>query len=55
VEISRTVDGDLLIHPITENRGQRLLALLDDFDDDFIAALEDGQKDIIPIQGREPL
>jgi antitoxin VapB len=53
VEISKTVDGDLLIHPISENRGQQLLALLQEFDEDFIAALEDGQIEPIPIQDRE--
>jgi antitoxin VapB len=53
VEISKTVDGDLLIHPISENRGKQLLALLQEFDEDFIAALEDGQIEPIPIQDRE--
>jgi antitoxin VapB len=53
VEISKTVDGDLLIHPISENRGQQLLALLQEFDEDFIAALEDGQIEPFPIQDRE--
>jgi antitoxin VapB len=39
VEISRADNGDLIIHPIKPNRGDRLLAALTQFDDDFIDVL----------------
>ena len=55
VEITRTPDGDLLIHPIPSDRGQALLEALDGFDVDFIAALEADRNDQPEMQDREPL
>jgi antitoxin VapB len=55
VEISKTIDGDLLIHPITDRRGGQLLALLDDFDDEFILALEQDRKANPAMQDRDDL
>lgn len=55
VEITRTPDGDLLIHPIPSDRGQALLEALDGFDVDFIAALEADRSDQLEMQDREPL
>lgn len=43
LEISRTADGDLLLHPIPTSRGQALLDLLAGFDDDFVASVEQGR------------
>jgi antitoxin VapB len=55
VEISKTIDGDLLIHPIAEKRGQRLLTLLEEFDDKFISALEENRKEDNAMQDRNSL
>jgi antitoxin VapB len=43
VLISRTQEGDLLIHPCPEQRGQALLQALSGFDAEFVAALEQQQ------------
>ena len=53
VEISRTEQGDLLIHPIPADRGIALLEALAAFDDDFVAALEAGRADQPAMQERE--
>lgn len=53
VEISRTEQGDLLIHPIPADRGAALLEALADFDDDFVAALEAGRAEQPAMQERE--
>jgi antitoxin VapB len=55
VEISRTEQGDLLIHPIPADRGIALLEALAAFDDDFVAALEAGRADQPAMQERESL
>ena len=55
VEITRTVDGDLLLHPLRERRGRALLQALDGFDEDFVAALEEGRKHQPPLQDRDGL
>lgn len=54
VEISRTAQGDLLIHPIPGDRGAALLEALAAFDDDFVAALEADRAEQPPMQEREP-
>lgn len=41
VEITRADNGDLVIHPIKPNRGDRLMEALNQFDDDFIRVLAD--------------
>jgi len=55
VEIRRTPEGDLLIHPLPASRGEALLDALSGFDDDFVAALEAGRREQPPAQEREAL
>ena len=55
VEISRTADGDLLLHPVPARRGQALLQALEGFDDDSIAAVEHDREDQPPMQERAAL
>ncbi len=55
VEITRTEQGDLLIHPIPVDRGKALLEALDGFDEDFVAALEEDRLDQAEMQDREAL
>lgn len=58
VQISRTENGDLLIHPIPAERGQALLQVLQalgEVDEKFIAALEAEQAHSQPMQDREAL
>jgi antitoxin VapB len=55
VQISRTPDGDLLIHPCPPQRGKALLDLLAGFDADFVTALEQQQEDQLLVQERESL
>jgi len=55
VQISRTPEGDLLIHPCPSRRGQALLQALSGLDADFVAALEQLQADKLPVQERESL
>jgi len=55
VQISRTPQGDLLIHPCPVRRGEALVALLAGFDDDFVEALEQQQANGLPVQQREAL
>lgn len=55
VEIFRTAEGDLVIHPLVERRGDALLRALQGFSDDFVAALEDDRGGAPPMQDREAL
>ena len=55
VEITLTPDGDLLMHPLRPGRGTALLQALEGFDDDFLAALEEGRAEQPPMQERESL
>ncbi len=55
VEIRRTPEGDLLIHPLPVSRGEALLEALAGFDADFVAALEAGRREQPPAQEREAL
>jgi len=55
VEIRRQANGDLVIHPLPEDRGEALLQALSGFDDEFIEALEEGQREHPPMQEREEL
>ena len=48
VEISRTADGDLLLHPIPATRGQALLEVLEGFDEEFVALLEQSRAAPLP-------
>jgi antitoxin VapB len=53
VEIFRNEQGDLVLHPVRTDRGTALFLALQDFDDDFIAALEADHA--LPMQDRESL
>ena len=55
VEITRTADGDLVIHPVREGRGKALLHALEGFDDEFVAALEEDRTHQPPLQDRDGL
>lgn len=55
VEITRTEAGELVIRPLAERRGQALLEALDDFDAEFIAAVERHRREADPLQDRESL
>ncbi len=58
VEISRTDNGDLLIHPLptpAADRGQALLAALSGFDADFVATVEQSVREPLPQDEREAL
>ena len=55
VQISRTPEGDLLVHPCPSQRGQALMLALSGFDADFVFALEQQQADKLPVQEREEL
>lgn len=53
VEISRTENGDLLIHPVFNKRGDALLSVLTSFDDEiFINELEENQQESLLMQDR---
>ncbi|ABM61527.1 antitoxin [Halorhodospira halophila] len=55
VLIERNERGDLVLHPLPERRGDSLLAALEGFDDEFIAALEEERDQPQPPQDRESL
>ena len=55
VLIERNAAGDLVLHPLPRNRGEALLAALDGFDADFIAALESTRAEAQTMQDREAL
>ena len=57
VEISRTAAGDLIIRPMSKDRGAAFQEVIDGFDDtdlrDFIEKFEDARKDDQPLQERD--
>lgn len=55
VEIFRNSDGDLVLHPVPENRGAALLKALHAFDTEFVMLLEDRYSYQSPMQERESL
>jgi len=55
VEIRRTAEGDLVIHPLPADRGTALLEALQGFDDDFIHRLEADRVEQVLPQERESL
>lgn len=55
VRISRNASGDLVLRPIAKKRGDALLAAIEGFDEDFVAALEQGRREDPPVQERAPL
>jgi antitoxin VapB len=55
VEISRNADGDLVIHPLPEKRGDALLQALAGFDAEFADQLLVERSEQPPTQEREGL
>ena len=56
VEISRSANGDLIIHPqIPLDRGAALMAALKSFDDEFTSQLEQDYQQPALMQDREAL
>jgi len=55
VEIRRTADGDLILHPLREPRGTALLRVLDGFDNELIRVLEEDRAEQAPAQERSEL
>lgn len=55
VEIFRTVDGDLVLHPAPTNRGEALLSALNAFDDEDLACFVSAHSEQVPMQDRESL
>ena len=55
VQIRRTPEGDLIIHPCPILRGEALLEVLVGFPDDYVTALEQQQSEKWPVQERESL
>lgn len=55
VEISKSENGDLVIHPIKQKIGDLLMLALSKFDDNFIAALEEGRNNQLPMRDRSGL
>lgn len=55
VQITRTPEGDLVIHPCPTRRGEAVLEVLSGFEEDFVAALVQQQDAKLPVQERETL
>ena len=55
VQISRTENGDLIIHPLPVDRGAALVAALNAFDEDFVNQLEQNYAQQPAMQDREAL
>ena len=57
VSIVRNEQGDLVLHPLPSNkdRGAALLDALNDFDEEFIAAMETARREQPPAQDRDDL
>ncbi|MFP4131084.1 MAG: antitoxin [Thiohalospira sp.] len=55
VRIERNEQGDLVLHPLPERRGDALMAALEGFDEDFVNALEEEREERLPTQEREGL
>lgn len=55
VQISRTPEGDLIIHPCPPQRGQALFEALAGFDAEFVQQLEQLRLEEQPMQEREQL
>lgn len=54
VQVFRNENGDLVLHPIKQSRGQVLYAVLSSFDADFVDNLA-GESDQTEMQDRELL
>ncbi len=55
VQISRNKNGDLVIHPLPEDKGVALFEALDKFDDEFVSILEEEHQTQPISQEREDL
>lgn len=55
VTISRNENGDLIIHPLPERKGEALFEALSGFDKEFIDLLEESQESQPLPQDREDL
>lgn len=55
VQISRNENGDLVIHPITQDRGSALMMALNAFDEDFADCLQEEYLQQPSMQDRESL
>lgn len=55
VEITRTSQGDLLIHPLSVDRGSALLEALSTLDDEYADLLAEDRQNQPPMQEREAL
>ena len=55
VEIYRTADGDLVLHPAPTNRGDALLSALNAFDDEDLACFVWAHSEQLPLQDRESM
>ncbi|MEN9373241.1 MAG: Antitoxin VapB1 [Pseudomonadota bacterium] len=55
VEIFRNSNGDLVLHPVPENRGEALLKALRAFDTEFVTLLEERYSHQPLMQERESL
>lgn len=55
VEITRTSQGDLLIHPLSVDRGSALLEALSTLDDEYADLLAEDRQNQPPMQDREAL
>ena len=55
VQISRTENGDLIIHPLPVDRGAALVAALNAFDEDFVNQLEQNYEQLPAMQDRDAL
>ena len=55
VEITRSKNGDLIIHAMPDDRGAALLNALAAFEDDFVDILEEDRGELLSPQDREEL
>ena len=55
VTISRTQNGDLIIHPVPEQKGEALFDALSCFDNEFVELLEEAQGSQPEPQDRDDL
>lgn len=53
VQISGSTDTDLVIHPITQDRGNALIMTLNAFDEDFANCLEEDYSQQLTVQAQE--
>ena len=55
VEVFRNEQGDLVLHPLPAQRGEALFQVLQGFDDEFVALLEEDREQSMSMQDREAL